>query len=88
MKTTWIVAALFALASSQPATAQDAAGAVGAKPLKKVTYEFEAIVIQGNVEKPQVQYVMSREKLQQATGLEKKESFLDRITKAVKEEPF
>ena len=49
---------------------------------------IDAFVIQGNVEKPQVQYFISREKIRDVTPLDLKESFLDKIVQAVEKEPF
>lgn len=56
--------------------------------VKKLKYDFAPIVIKGNVEKPQVQYVISREKLRDEPPLDLKESFLDRVVKAAEKEPF
>ena len=71
------------LISSTSAFAQQGSGEV-----RKIKYDFEPVVISGNVEKPQVQYFISREKIRDVTPLDLKESFLDRILKAVEKNPF
>lgn len=49
---------------------------------------FEDLVIEGEVLKPEVTVVISRENLNKAYDLELKESFLPRILEAVEKPPF
>ena len=79
------IVAVLALSTfvAAPVMAQSGGGEV-----KKIKYDFAPVVISGNVEKPQVQYFISREKIRDVTPLDLKESFLDRILKAVEKEPF
>lgn len=67
-----------------PAMAQD-------KPAEKPpSYGFEDddLVIVGEVQKPEVTVVISRENLNKAYQLELKESFLPKVVEAVKKAPF
>lgn len=72
-----------------PALAQESGGAsAGGSVSRSGVLTIEALVIQGNVEKPQVQYFISREKIRDVTPLDLKESFLSKIVEAVEKEPF
>lgn len=58
---------------------------VGAEEL---TFEDGAAVITGEVLKPEITVVMSRENLNKAYNLELKESFLQKIIDSVEQPPF
>lgn len=79
-----LLAASALLLGSSSAFAQSG----GSGDVRQIKYDFAPIIIKGNVEKPQVQYFISREKIRDVTPLDFKESFLDRILKAVEKEPF
>lgn len=49
---------------------------------------FEEIVIKGEVQKPEIVVVISRENLNKNYQLELKESFVDRILEAAQQPPF
>jgi len=53
---------------------------------KKIS--FEDITVVGKIVKPQVQFIISREKGSTEEALELKESFLPKIMDSVKESPF
>lgn len=74
---------LAALWFAAPALAQDA-------PAEKPAYGFDDddLVIVGEVQKPEVTVVISRENLNKAYQLELKESFLPKVVEAVKKAPF
>lgn len=78
---------LFAAAPAS-VSAQDGQGSAGRGEVRQIKYDFAPIIIKGAVEKPQVQYFISREKIRDVTPLDLKESFLNRILKAVEKEPF
>ena len=60
-------------------------GAVGAEELR---FEDGATIITGEVLKPEVTVLVSRENLNKAYDLELKESFLDKIIESVEHAPF
>ncbi len=74
--------------TSSPAWAQDKGGQASGSVSRGGVLTIEALVIQGNVEKPQIQYIISREKIRDVTPLDLKESFLHKIVDAVEKEPF
>lgn len=81
---------LLVVATSGVAVAQESAGSgenAGGRMAGGVL-TIDTFVIQGNVEKPQVQYVISRQKIRDVNPLDLKESFLHKIVKAVENEPF
>jgi hypothetical protein len=49
---------------------------------------FEEIVIEGEVQKPEITVVISRENLNKAYLIELKESFLHKILESVRKAPF
>ncbi len=55
---------------------------------KKYVYEGEEIVLVGKIAKPQVQFLISREKGTSEEALELKESFIPKILEALDEPPF
>jgi hypothetical protein len=61
-----------------PAMAQD----------DELQFEDEMFVIKGEVQKPEVVVVISRENLDKGFELELRESFLDKIVDALREAPF
>ena len=65
-----------------PARAQDEADQPG------YSFDDDDLVIVGEVQKPEVTVVISRENLNKKFELELKESFLPKIVDAVKKPPF
>ncbi len=63
------------------------AGIASAAPRFRITDEEAGEVI-GNVQKPDVTVVISRENLNKAYELDLEESFLQKIVDAVESEPF
>ena len=55
---------------------------------KKYVYEGEEIVLVGKIAKPQVQFLISREKGTSEEALELKESFMPKILDALNRPPF
>jgi hypothetical protein len=49
---------------------------------------FEELVIEGEVQKPEITVVISRENLNKAYLIELKESFLHKILESVRKPPF
>ena len=49
---------------------------------------FEEVVIEGEVQKPEITVVISRENLNKSYNLELKESFLPKIIQALDNAPF
>ena len=49
---------------------------------------FEELVIEGEVQKPEITVVISRENLNKAYLIELKESFLHKILESVRKAPF
>lgn len=60
------------------------AGSAEAKP--RLTFEDE--VIEGEVQKPEIAVIISRENLTKAYNLELKRSFLPKILESVEKKPF
>lgn len=69
----------FLLLLSLPAGAQDA---------PSYSFDDDELVIVGEVQKPEVTVVISRENLNKKFELELKESFLPKIVEAVEKAPF
>ena len=66
-----------------------AANAQDAEPAApSYSFEDDDLVIVGEVQKPEVTVVISRENLNKSYELELKESFLPKIVEAVKKAPF
>lgn len=76
-----ILGVLLALASTSVASAQDS-------PRKRAKLQIDVGVLQGKVRKPQVQYIINREKGINQEAITLKESFVDKVVDAVKETPF
>ncbi len=55
---------------------------------KYIISDDEASIIQGEVQKPDVTVVISRENLNKSYELELEESFLDKIVESVEHDPF
>jgi hypothetical protein len=70
----WLVAVLFGVSAPLPG---------GAAP-----QSFEEFVVVGEVLKPEITVVISRENLNKAYELQLDESFLDKIVESVKRAPF
>ncbi|MCB9671752.1 MAG: hypothetical protein H6734_19900 [Alphaproteobacteria bacterium] len=64
--------------------------AIGSSALaaKYVISDDDAAVIEGDVQKPDVTVVISRENLNKAYELDLKESFIDKIIESVEHDPF
>ena len=76
---------LLPLMGSGSVLAQDGSS----RRVRKIELNLDGdFVITGNVEKPQVQYFIGREKIRDATPLDLEESFVKEIVKAVEKEPF
>ncbi len=81
--------ALALLAGGSVASAQDQEQPkrTATKP-KKYVYKGDEIVLVGKIAKPQVQFIISREKGTSEEALELKESFVPKILDALNEPPF
>ena len=88
MKWTTRIVFVMLMASTQGAWAQDSSSGASAGQIKKVKLDLDELVYTGNVEKPQVQYSLSREKIRDITPLDLEESFLGKVVKAVEKKPF
>lgn len=89
------VSLLFSLSFSGLAWAQDAGAASDSggdsgnrRRVRKVDLDIDALKISGQIQKPQVQFLLSREQIQDVSPVDMNESFLYRIEKSVDEEPF
>jgi hypothetical protein len=74
-----VVAAVATLAGSQVASAQ-------AAPKRKVI-KLDEISVEGRIQKPQAFYILQRSSLNYE-GLERHETFLPKISKALEQDPF
>lgn len=64
------------------------APAVGAQPApRKKVLRLEDITVEGRIQKPQAFYILPRQNLNWQ-GLERNDSFLPKISKALEEDPF
>jgi len=64
------------------------AWSVGVAHAQSAGLTFEEIVIEGEVQKPEITVVISRENLNKAYLIELKESFLHKILESVRKAPF
>ena len=80
--TRWLVLWLGALAGAQD---PEPAGGTGGG---EYAFDDDELVIVGEIQKPEVTVVISRENLNKRFDLELKESFLPAVVDAVKKAPF
>lgn len=81
-----LVAAVLTILASSPARAQSAADAKKKQPPRKIL-RLEEMKVEGRIQKPQAMFLMPRANLNYG-DLERTESFLPKVTKAVEKEPF
>lgn len=89
------VSLLFSLSMSGLVWAQDSGSATetggdsgNRRRVRKVDLDIDDLKISGQIQKPQVQFLLSREQIQDVSPVDMNESFLYRIEKSVDEEPF
>jgi hypothetical protein len=82
------LAAALSLALAAPALAADAAPSKDAKkPRPRRVLKLEEMKVEGRIQKPQAMFLMPRARLD-LSDLDRGESFLPLVTKAVEKDPF